>query len=211
MKPFFVWILCALSAFGADALKVGDDVQIVNDVRVIGFSRVNLNPVRLWFQRGQQGERPLKAWKRFHVIQLQSNAAGLQYCAAKNEAGEAEIILVSHFPFKIQNYVMAVNKLNADIAATTTRVDAEEKRVREADAVAPIAVRGPLQYVNEQMDFRAEVNLAAAKLTEEKKRLAQMKGDLAEYIRRAEDFTALYVMPTGKKWSGDEIWEHGTQ
>lgn len=212
MKATHALLLAAIALTSSAAdFKIGDDVKLVTDTRYIRGYPIDLNPVRYWFRKGKEGQRPLPAWKRFDLIQIKSDLAGKQLCSVKNEAGDMEEILVMNFPAAMKKYMDEINGLKVQVVAMKAEIDLLEPQIRAANAVTPIATGGTLDYVEEKSEQRQRVNLAAANLVTKKENLARTQASLDALIARGTDLGELLLLNAGATWANHPLWDYGQQ
>lgn len=202
----FVLTLIACSIIHAADLQIGDNIQIVKDIRYISGYPIDLSPVRNWIRHGKTGVRPLSAWKRFDLIQIKADQGGKIICTVKNEDGDADEIVILNFPKKLQGYMNAVNHLKSEIAAMQAEIDDLQPKIRAENAVTAIGTSDP-----DEQERRKAVNLAAANLVTKRENLAVAQARLGKFIERSGDVAELLLLNTGTMWDNKPLWNYGQQ
>lgn len=202
-------MLFACHSGGTAEPQIGDDVKILTDIRYLNNFPLDLTPLRRWFRGNKEGVRPLSAWKRFDLIQIKEDYVGKKVCMVKNEAGDFEEILINNFPSEMKTYMDRINSLKAQVASMKAEIDELEPRIRAQNAVTSVAAGGDRDYVEERMEQRASVNLAAANLITKKENLARAQAALASNIAAAPHAGELFLVKYGGTWGKYTVWEHG--
>jgi hypothetical protein len=179
-----------------------------DDIRFVNGREVDLAPVVKWF-RDKKGERPMRHWKRMEVLQLRGKAVGADRCLIRNEEGDELEILISNLSPEVAAAFQLVNQQAATLFALQTHISNFEKNVNRADAVAPMFVAGPIEFVDAAMAQRAQVELAKVNLAEAQERLAELQRRHSVAISNAVDKATVFAMSTGRKLAKTEIWDCG--
>src|SRR5204863_5808 len=100
----------------AAEIKFGDDITVrKSDLRLVGTTTVDLGPVHAWLQKNQ-GERPLKHWKRLQVFNIKGTVSTMAQCVVKTEDGKFDEILVKNLPAQVPEFMAAFAILSLDDA-----------------------------------------------------------------------------------------------
>lgn len=188
--------------------RIGDNIIVRPDIRVVNGIQVNLFPVHEWY-RTKTGDRPMKHWKRFQVFTVKGHVGGFTHFAAQSDDGLFHEILVKNGPPEIVSYFLTLNQQTANIAKLRTEIEQEQAYVSRWDAVTPKAVAGPAYYVDAVSTERGDVNLAKVALRERKAQLAKLDAAHAEWRKLGIEKTVIFVMATGAHYTGMDVWDCG--
>ena len=96
-------------------------------------------------------------------------------------------------------------------ASLREEFEAEQARVRRANAVTPEVVSGPPDLVTDLLNKRSRVNLDKVALKEKEEHLAKLEAELEALKKQRTDQTTIFAMLTGQKYANLEVMDCGRQ
>lgn len=191
-------------------MRIGDDIAIQRDIRIVNGIRVDLGPVNRWL-RDRQGERPMKHWKELQVYRLKGNVGGFDRCVVKIEDQDFSEVLVKNLPAEINNYFRVLNYQSLTITNLRAQIEFEEQNVEWEGAIVPIPPGVVINSLEDATNQLVHISPEAISLKEQKERLVRMEAEHEVWRNRGLDQTKVLAMPSGIKYANLPVWDCGAR
>lgn len=178
------------------------------EMRTVNGIRVDIQPVKDWFEDGQKGARPMPHWKKIRVTDLMGSDGVWFRCKVLIEGKAAEVQL-ANMPREICAAFDSVKKLHERIKLRSEWNIKEAKRLKQLEAVTPVAASGSAEFVNAVMNQRAALERAKIKLDDSIDEVEEMLAAMRSVTQKAMGQATLYAMDSGKKYGGLAVWDCG--
>jgi len=169
------------------------------DIRVVGSSRINIDPVRAWAAK-PTGVRPMPSWKRIQVSTV-TPAAPWPICAIKIEGAETKTVYLKNLPGSIFNIFLEEDRLTKSVTEKDQWITAETKRLRLAYTHESEWEYGSPNYIQFQRD--------SANLENQKDTLKELRTQLTACTRNKKLLGADFALFTGQVYAKLEVWDMG--
>ena len=137
------------------------------------------------------------------ILDEQSNG-GIPLCAVPDVPNG---ILVKNLPDPVRSFLNRKKQLAVDIDSFSDKVQADGSAAARAEAVAPTFASPDPDTLDAQNNQRAQANLMAVKVREERAELAKMKKTMNDLDAETADRTTIMAFPTSQFFGRFEIWD----
>ncbi len=192
----------------------GDDT----DIRVVNGRSVDLAPLHRWY-RNPEGERPLKHWVQFTILDIKPPLAGSYIPCIVQSIGGTREILLSKLPAITHETVAAIQSLQGRVNSIREEIEREEAWVRRDEARYEgsvvrsggyvIGPNGWHRYYRERPSNAAvQARLDRVALTEKQELAAKLEADLNNLLQNTNAVT-IFALDTRRTFGGLPIWDTG--
>jgi hypothetical protein len=194
----------------------GDDT----DIRVVNGRSVDLAPLHQWY-RDPEGDRPLKHWVKFTVLETKPRLAGAYIpCIVQSTGGRREV-LFRKLPATTVEALGAIQSLQRQVDSLREEIEREQAWVRRDEAVydgATVRSGGYVvgtnfvhrYYRQRPSNGAIEARLDRVALTEKQELAAKLEAEL-KALRRDTNAVTIFALDTKNTYGGLPIWDTGQQ
>jgi hypothetical protein len=212
MKMWFAIGLLLPSLLLAAPSEVDD-----TDIRVVNGRSVDLAPLHQWY-RNPEGERPLKHWVKFAVLEVKPPLAAYIPCVVQSADGKREV-LFRKLPATTGETLASIQSLQRRVDSLREEIDREQAWLRRDEAIYEGSVVRSGGYVvgtnfvhryyrQRPSNAAIETRLDRVALTEKQELAAKLEADL-KALRRDTNAVTIFALDTKKTYGGLPVWDTG--
>lgn len=190
------------------------------DIRVVNGRSVDLAPLHQWY-RNPEGERPLKHWVKFTVLEIKPPLAGAYIPCVVQSAGGKREVLFRKLPATTGETLAAIQSLQRRVDSLREEIDREQAWLRRDEAIYDgTVVRSGGYIVGTNFAHRyyrqrpsngaIETRLDRVALTEKQELAAKLEAEL-KALRQDTNAVTIFALDTKKTYGGLPIWDTGQQ
>lgn len=186
--------------------------QEAHDYRIVNGITIDLQPVHSWFakdKRDRQGERPIKHWKQLQITELKEQIGSWTKCLVKTEENSNIELMILNLPAEVKTFFQSMSQQYQAIVKWRAAIESDKRKIRQLDAVIPVAAGGDPAYVNTVMAQRSQLETWKANLETVKEELAKGEALYNQALSEASDKLTVFAMFSGRKYLNLEIWDCG--
>ncbi|HEY6169000.1 MAG TPA: hypothetical protein VI454_13240 [Verrucomicrobiae bacterium] len=164
-------------------------------------ARQQAERVRLFQAENARGEE-----QRIRVLKI-TGSYGYSKCLVEAQGRQQEI-LFANLPAEVGGILGKVQDLQSRLEGFASKVEADARAAKVADAVALTGAAGSQEYVDAAMAQRRRANLMAVNAENQQEDLAKMKVQLVTLQDDEKRIATVLARPTGKIYANLRIWEY---
>jgi hypothetical protein len=176
------------------------------DIRLVNGVKVDLTGLHAWYQK-QEGDRPLKHWKRLVVVAPKDDVANWKRVACKNDEDETLDILISNLPDSVLRFIEQTKALVQQLDG----IDAELKKMQDYVSNKEAGLSNYTSTVSspEYMRYMADLDSHRTAVQHKQDDRAAIQSQLDKLAAQQTDELTIFAMFTGRTYSKLQVWDCG--
>jgi hypothetical protein len=176
------------------------------DNRMVSGVKVDLTPLHVWYQK-QEGDRPLKHWKRLRVETPKDDVATWRRIVCKNDDDETQDILVSNLPDTVLRFLEQTKSLVQQLNG----IDADLKQLQDYVFNKEAGLSNYTSTVStpEYMGYMADLDSHRTALRHKQDDRDALQGQLDKLAAQQAEELTIFAMFTGRTYSKLQVWDCG--